>query len=192
MSKPKLTGRIKSKLMRNALAAGEVARSPATLKLASYRVFVESTVNSKLVVHGSVPVYTKQFSHLSDQRIPAMLVVNPGQLKTVPGMPRCRGDRDTAQIYRRGKTLIAYDYTTRDWLPVYEFVDEELLNALLHAVASLARAASAYRKHASRHKSRGRATPDALFGMRADNFDNAVEVGRAVLRRYGKKLKHNK
>lgn len=53
--------------------------------------------------------------------------------------------------------------------------------ALIDAVSHLAGAASAYRKHASRHKSQGRPVPDPMFSTRASDFDKAVERGRRAL-----------
>jgi hypothetical protein len=59
--------------------------------------------------------------------------------------------------------------------------EEALFDALVDATASLAGAASAYRSHASRHRSVGRATADPFFTTRASDFDKAVERARAVL-----------
>jgi hypothetical protein len=53
--------------------------------------------------------------------------------------------------------------------------------ALIDATATLVGAASAYRKHASRHKSVGRAQADPLFTTRAMDFDKAAERARAAL-----------
>lgn len=58
---------------------------------------------------------------------------------------------------------------------------DRLREALIDATASLAGAASAYRAHASRHRSVGRAQPDPFFTTRAQDFDNAVERARAAL-----------
>ena len=57
--------------------------------------------------------------------------------------------------------------------------NKRLREALLDACASLVGAASAYRKHAARHKSAGRAVADPFFRTRADDFDKAA--GRALV-----------
>ena len=54
-------------------------------------------------------------------------------------------------------------------------------DALIAATAALAGSASAYRRYAKRHKSRGIAETDALFSTRADDFDKAVKAARAAL-----------
>lgn len=56
-----------------------------------------------------------------------------------------------------------------------------LRDALIAATAALAGSASAYRRYAKRHKSRGIAETDALFSTRADDFDKAVKAARAAL-----------
>lgn len=53
--------------------------------------------------------------------------------------------------------------------------------ALTDAAAHLAGAASAYRRHAARHRSQGRAAADALFSTRADDFDRAARRASAAL-----------
>lgn len=53
--------------------------------------------------------------------------------------------------------------------------------ALTDAAAHLAGAASAYRRHAARHRSQGRAVADALFSTRADDFDRAARRASAAL-----------
>jgi len=53
--------------------------------------------------------------------------------------------------------------------------------AFLPTAANLAGAASAYRRFARRHPSKGKADVDALFSMRADDFDKAVDYARAAL-----------
>ena len=57
--------------------------------------------------------------------------------------------------------------------------NKRLREALLDACASLVGDASAYRKHAARHKSAGRAVADPFFKTRADDFDKAA--GRALV-----------
>lgn len=59
--------------------------------------------------------------------------------------------------------------------------DAQLRKALADAAAHLAAAASAYRRHAARHRSVGRAVADPLFTTRAADFDAAAGRVRAVL-----------
>ena len=63
----------------------------------------------------------------------------------------------------------------------------ELVEALLDATAHLVGAADAYRKHAARHKSKGRAVPDPMFSTRADDFDKAANRARAALAKHAAK-----
>lgn len=58
-----------------------------------------------------------------------------------------------------------------------------LVDALLDAAAHLAAAASAYEKHAARHKSVGRASADPFYTTRVRDFKRAVERARAALRK---------
>ena len=58
---------------------------------------------------------------------------------------------------------------------------ERLRTALIDATAHLAGAASAYRKHAARHKSQGRAVADAMFSTRVVDFEKATDRARAAL-----------
>ncbi len=53
--------------------------------------------------------------------------------------------------------------------------------ALIDATANLAAAASAYRRHASRHRSVGRAVADPFFTTRVSDFEAAEEHARAAL-----------
>ena len=59
----------------------------------------------------------------------------------------------------------------------------EMREGLADAAAHLAGAASAYRAHASRHRSVGRATSDPFFTTRVGDFDRAAERARALLTR---------
>lgn len=60
--------------------------------------------------------------------------------------------------------------------------DGVLEKALTDATAHLAGAASAYRKHAARHRSLGRAQVDPFFKTRAADFDKATDRARAALK----------
>ena len=53
---------------------------------------------------------------------------------------------------------------------------------LIDAAANLAAASSAYRNHASRHRSAGRATPDPFFKTRAADFEHASDRVTAIAR----------
>jgi hypothetical protein len=57
----------------------------------------------------------------------------------------------------------------------------EVEEALREATANLCGAASAYRKHAARHRSVGRATADPLFTTRAMDFEKAADRACAAL-----------
>ena len=57
----------------------------------------------------------------------------------------------------------------------------EMREGLADAAAHLAGAASAYRAHAARHRSVGRATSDPFFTTRVGDFDRAAERARALL-----------
>lgn len=59
--------------------------------------------------------------------------------------------------------------------------EKDLENALLDAVAHLSGAVSAYKKHASRHKSVGRAVADPFYTTRLSDFEKAEERGHAAL-----------
>lgn len=59
---------------------------------------------------------------------------------------------------------------------------EAIIETLKDVTAHLVGAASAYRKHASRHPSKGRAVKDPMFSTRADDFDKAVERGLSALK----------
>lgn len=67
--------------------------------------------------------------------------------------------------------------------PRKDVTRRESRELLLDAAAHLSAAASAYRKHASRHKSQGRAIADPLFSTRARDFDAAAERICASIRR---------
>lgn len=55
------------------------------------------------------------------------------------------------------------------------------LKALTDATAHLVGAASAYRKHAARHRSVGRATADPFFTTRAVDFEDAADRSREAI-----------
>jgi hypothetical protein len=57
----------------------------------------------------------------------------------------------------------------------------QLEAALRDATAHLAGAASAYRKHAARHRSVGRAVADPFFTTRVADFERATERARVAL-----------
>ena len=59
---------------------------------------------------------------------------------------------------------------------------EEMREALLDATANLVGAASAYRKHAARHRSIGRAIADPFFTARAGDLEKAAERAQAAIR----------
>jgi len=58
---------------------------------------------------------------------------------------------------------------------------EEMREALLDATANLVGAASAYRKHAARHRSIGRAIADPFFTTRAGDLEKAAERAQAAI-----------
>lgn len=58
----------------------------------------------------------------------------------------------------------------------------EMREALLDATANLVGAASAYRKHAARHRSIGRAIADPFFTTRAVDLEKAAERAQAAIR----------
>lgn len=58
---------------------------------------------------------------------------------------------------------------------------DRLNEALLDATAHIVGMASAYRKHAARHRSVGRAQADPFFTTRADDFDKAAARAQAAL-----------
>jgi hypothetical protein len=66
--------------------------------------------------------------------------------------------------------------------PGSRVVPEGVEEALKDATAHLVGAASAYRTHAARHRSVGRAVPDPFFTTRAADFDKAAERASAALR----------
>lgn len=57
-----------------------------------------------------------------------------------------------------------------------------LVEALRDATAHLVGAASAYRKHAARHRSVGRAATDPFFTTRAADFERAAKRAQAALK----------
>lgn len=59
----------------------------------------------------------------------------------------------------------------------------EMREGLSDAAAHLAAASSAYRAHAARHRSVGRATSDPFFTTRVGDFDRAAERACALLQR---------
>lgn len=59
----------------------------------------------------------------------------------------------------------------------------ELKEALIDATAHLVGAASAYRKHAARHRSVGRAQADPFFTTRAVDYEKAAERAQAAVRK---------
>ena len=59
---------------------------------------------------------------------------------------------------------------------------EGMREALLDATANLVGAASAYRKHAARHRSIGRAIADPFFTTRAGDLEKAAERAQAAIR----------
>lgn len=66
----------------------------------------------------------------------------------------------------------------------------ELLEALMDAGAHLIGAASAYQRHAARHRSVGRAKADPFFSTRATDFTKAAERARlAIAGAEGKRLR---
>lgn len=62
-------------------------------------------------------------------------------------------------------------------------IRDELLEALLDATANLVAAASAYKKHAARHRSVGRALADPFFTTRSADFEKAAERAQAALKK---------
>ena len=59
--------------------------------------------------------------------------------------------------------------------------DGALREALVDAAAHLRGAASAYREHAARHRSVGRAKPDPFFTTRVGDFEKAADRAVAAL-----------
>lgn len=64
--------------------------------------------------------------------------------------------------------------------------EEELFEALMDAAAHLIGAASAYRRHASRHATVGRAISDAMFTTRVEDFERAAKRAQATVRKFAK------
>ena len=87
-------------------------------------------------------------------------------------------------IVERLRKASVYEYGEATYSPLGDEAADEigrLRTALIDATAHLAGAASAYRKHAARHKSQGRAVADAMFSTRVVDFEKATDRARAAL-----------
>lgn len=120
-------------------------------------------------------IYTVERDHFAARAVYYM---------TPPGGPQSRHQTELEAFkaaqdhYEKG--ILSALTASRALIALSEEVGR-LREALIDATAHLAAAASAYRKHASRHRSAGRAVPDALFSTRADDFDRAAERARGAL-----------
>lgn len=78
----------------------------------------------------------------------------------------------------KARTLVpALCAALREALAENERLDEALKDATAHLVGS----ACAYRKHAARHRSVGRAVSDPFFSTRVEDFQKAADRATAAL-----------